>query len=114
MALRQHTAPRPEEPRSRAASRRMATDALAAILRDAASRLLTMRSGNCALPAQRRDPLPDAPPAALFERIGLAPGAIFLNPGHLFGPFAMLGQYRRGRTIDDVAPDQPRPHGSVP
>jgi hypothetical protein len=26
----------------------------------------------------------------------------------------MLGQYRRGGAIDDVAPDQPRPDLSVP
>jgi hypothetical protein len=58
--------------------------------------------------------LKQTPPAALLERIGIAPRTILLNPGHLLRPFAMLGQYRRSRAIDDVAPDQPGPDSSVP
>jgi hypothetical protein len=70
--------------------------------------------GAFALPAQLGDPLADSAPAALFERIGLPPSAVFRAQGHLFGPLAMLGQHRPGGAIDDVAPDQSGPHRSVP
>ena len=50
----------------------------------------------------------------LFEGIGVAPGAIFFDPGHLLSPFAMPFQHRGRGAFDFASGDEAGSDASLP
>jgi hypothetical protein len=50
----------------------------------------------------------------LLETIGVAPGAVLFDKGHLFCPVGVLNQHRRRQGVDLCARNEERPDAPVP